>query len=87
MKKLFLLIVFAFAFLNLTKANVAADSIQVKAGSELIIDSCALVSAKLILEPGSKLVISNGGTLITLVSAKFFAPIGATVDIISGTVM
>lgn len=61
--------------------------IQVKAGSELIIDSCALVSAKLILEPGSKLVISNGGTLITPVSAKFFAPIGATVDIISGTVM
>lgn len=29
MKKLFLLIVFAFAFLNLTKANVAADSIPI----------------------------------------------------------
>lgn len=29
MKKLFLLIVFAFAFLNLTKANVSADSILV----------------------------------------------------------
>ena len=29
MKKLFLLIVFAFAFLNLTKANVSADSIPI----------------------------------------------------------
>ena len=61
--------------------------IKVKSGSMLVINACTLASAKLILEPGSKLVISNGGTLVTPVTAKFSAPMGATVDITSGTIM
>ena len=61
--------------------------IKVKSGSKLVINACILTSAHLILEPGSKLVISNGGTLITPVTAKFIAPLGATVDISSGTIM
>ena len=61
--------------------------INVKSGSKLVINGCTLASARLILEPGSKLVISNGGLLVTPVTAKFTAPLGVTVDISNGTIM
>ena len=61
--------------------------IKVKSGSMLVINACTLASANLILEPGSKLIITNGGTLVTPTTANFSAPLGATVDVINGTIM
>ena len=60
--------------------------IRVKAGSRLIINGCALASARLILEPGSTLVVTSGGAVISPSTEDFNAPIGAIVDILNGSI-
>jgi len=60
--------------------------IIVEPNGELIIDGGVLENADIELNPGSKLVLKNGGTILMRDGKDFYAPIGATVVIENGLI-
>ncbi len=60
--------------------------IRVKSGATLKIDGGALISANVILESGSNLIIENNGLLVSPSTAKFHAGVGVNVNVVYGQI-
>jgi C1A family cysteine protease len=60
--------------------------IRVKSGATLKIDGGSLISANVILEAGSNLIIENNGLLVSPSTAKFHAGVGVNVNVVCGQI-
>lgn len=61
-------------------------TISIESGGELVIDGGVITNADIDLSVGGKLTIKNGGKLVMRTGTDFEAPIGASVEIESGTI-
>ena len=62
-------------------------TVYIENGGHLVIDGGVLTNARISLQPGGKITITNGGKIVMRTNEDFNAPVGAIVDIQNGEII